>query len=48
MEHIEKCCMCSRNLTNLPIIIKGNKYCEECANEKIRKDREDRKNNEKA
>ncbi len=35
----EKCSVCNRILTAMPIIIKGEKYCPKCALEKINLDK---------
>lgn len=48
MEKVDNCCMCGCILNNFPIIIKQLKYCNECAEEKIKKDKEEKKKNEKA
>lgn len=37
---LDKCCKCGCNISNNPIIIKGEKYCYDCALKKLREDQE--------
>lgn len=39
----EICVMCNEKINNNPIIIKGESYCNSCAMEKIKKDKENAK-----